>query len=249
MTLHSLRAYRHVMLDMNGTFLFGFDNFGPAEDFGATYARLGYATLAPREAHARVRAAYDYMATRYEDPAYYADFPTVPEALLRTGADGLPEGALPELADTFAHHELGHLPAAHRAAIAALAAVRPLSVLSNLWAPPARWEAFLVECGLRQNLQQVVYSCQGREIKPHPGIFRRALASLGLTPDEVLYVGDSYRCDVAGARGVGMDVVWLRGTRQPPAQPPEGVYAACDLVSWVAGLEVLPKGLSSRPDS
>ena len=236
MTLASLEAYRHVMLDMNGTFLFGFDNFDAGQDFGATYVRLGYGSLAPTEAHARVRAAYDYMAPRYEDPAYYGDFPTVEEALRQSAPTLLPAPALAELVDTFAHHELGHLPDGHCAALSRLATVRPLSVLSNLWAPPARWEEFLGGCGVRQNFQQMIYSCDGREIKPHPGIFRRALAGLRLEAQEVLYVGDSYRCDVAGARGVGMDVVWLHGEAAPGALP-EGVYGARDLVSWVMGLE------------
>ena len=236
--LTSLRAYRHVMLDMNGTFLFDFDNFGPEQDFGASYASLGYASVSPAEAHRRVRAAYDYMAPRYEDPAFYADFPTVAEALRATAGRVLAKAELGELVDTFARHELGRLPDEHAAAIQRLSAMRPLSVLSNLWAPPARWEASLTRCGLRQNFVQMVYSCEGRHIKPHPAIFEWALNGLGLAPSEVLYVGDSYRCDVGGARAAGLDVVWLHGERPVPPTLPPGVYAAPDLVSWISALKI-----------
>jgi len=41
--------------------------------------------------------------------------------------------------------------------------------------------------------------------KPHSGIFHQALAQMDLLPEQALYVGDSYRHDVVGARNVGMD--------------------------------------------
>lgn len=48
--------------------------------------------------------------------------------------------------------------------------------------------------------------------KPHPDIFCQALALMGppeVSPDRVLYVGDSYEHDVVGARNAGLDVVLL----------------------------------------
>jgi putative hydrolase of the HAD superfamily len=41
--------------------------------------------------------------------------------------------------------------------------------------------------------------------KPHSGIFHQALGQMELLPEQALYVGDSYRHDVVGARNVGMD--------------------------------------------
>lgn len=40
--------------------------------------------------------------------------------------------------------------------------------------------------------------------KPHPAIFQRALADLGLKPEEAVVVGDSLRDDVRGARAAGL---------------------------------------------
>ncbi len=45
--------------------------------------------------------------------------------------------------------------------------------------------------------------------KPHRCIFDQALAQMGLAPEQALYVGDSYRNDVIGARRAGMDAVLL----------------------------------------
>lgn len=60
--------------------------------------------------------------------------------------------------------------------------------------------------------------------KPHPDIFHQALALMPapeLAPDRILYVGDSYEHDVAGARNAGLDVVLVDrpGTAAGPDCP------------------------------
>ena len=48
--------------------------------------------------------------------------------------------------------------------------------------------------------------------KPHPGVFESALRQMSppaTTSDPVLYIGDSYRHDVLGARNAGIDAVLL----------------------------------------
>lgn len=70
---------------------------------------------------------------------------------------------------------------------------------------------------LTQHLDFVVASAAMGTAKPHPDIFRFALARAGLAPDEVLYVGDSYISDVLGARAVGISAVLLdREGKAPP---------------------------------
>ncbi len=46
-------------------------------------------------------------------------------------------------------------------------------------------------------------------LKPDPQIFLRALSQLGTPPDRAVFVGDSLRRDMAGARNVGMPHIWL----------------------------------------
>lgn len=228
-----LADYDHLLLDMNGTFLFDFDCFGPGEDFGATYARLGYTALAPAEAHRHVRAAYDYMAVRYIDEAYYAAFPGVAAALRDTTAAGLPASTVGELVDTFAVHELGVLPQGHRDALEALARTHTLSVLSNLWAPKDRWLARFEELGITPLFTDLHFSSDGPEMKPHPTFFGRALDAVrARQPDaRVLYIGDSYRCDVLGALGVGIDSAWLSAGAPEVVTQGQPVAIYDDLVS------------------
>lgn len=49
--------------------------------------------------------------------------------------------------------------------------------------------------------------------KPHPAIFHRALAAVGVLPSEAAIIGDRLDRDIAGAHAVGMRAIWLR----PPA--------------------------------
>lgn len=53
--------------------------------------------------------------------------------------------------------------------------------------------------------------------KPHRAIFDAGLDVLGLTPGEVLHIGDSLSADVAGANALGIEVAWVnpRGRSAP----------------------------------
>jgi len=57
--------------------------------------------------------------------------------------------------------------------------------------------------------------------KPHPGIFFQVLVQMDLSAQRTLYVGDSYRHDVVGARNAGLDAVLLdrTGTANAPDCP------------------------------
>lgn len=74
-----------------------------------------------------------------------------------------------------------------------------LAVCSNLaaeYGPAVR--------GLLPNLDAYVLSYEVGVAKPEPAIFLRVCDALGCAPGEVLFVGDSKRCDVDGPRAVGM---------------------------------------------
>jgi len=66
-------------------------------------------------------------------------------------------------------------------------------------------------------LDFVVASAAVGTAKPHPDIFRYALARAELEPDDVIYVGDSYVSDVLGARTVGIAAVLIDREGKAPA--------------------------------
>jgi HAD superfamily hydrolase (TIGR01549 family) len=79
-----------------------------------------------------------------------------------------------------------------------------------------RFLAELEEYGLDGYLQVVTISSNVGYMKPHPRIFQHALDALAVEAGETVMVGDSLRCDVAGAKAMGMVAVWKR----PPLDEP-----------------------------
>ncbi|HNT95419.1 MAG TPA: YjjG family noncanonical pyrimidine nucleotidase [Thermotogota bacterium] len=46
--------------------------------------------------------------------------------------------------------------------------------------------------------------------KPHPDMFLSILERFRTSPEESLYIGDSYESDILGAQAVGMETLWYR---------------------------------------
>src|SRR5207237_8715161 len=70
-----LSRFAVVLLDMNGTLLFGGDRFGPEQDYVATYRALGGRRLAAGVVQGTIAACYETMGAIYEDPARCDSFP------------------------------------------------------------------------------------------------------------------------------------------------------------------------------
>src|SRR4051794_13801278 len=64
--------------------------------------------------------------------------------------------------------------------------------------------------GLTGAVDVVVSSAWVGARKPHPRIYGHTLGEIGLTPDEVIFVGDTWSCDVEGPRAAGMRTVYVR---------------------------------------
>jgi putative hydrolase of the HAD superfamily len=73
--------------------------------------------------------------------------------------------------------------------------------------------------GLLEAFDSLVFSDEHRRSKPHPAIFDAALADLGVTPEEAVFVGDTPRYDVGPPRRLGWWVVQVgdRDDGDPPA--------------------------------
>ena len=82
-----------------------------------------------------------------------------------------------------------------------------IGVVSNFY---GNLQAVLDEAGLAPSISVAVDSTLAGCKKPDPRIFQAALDVLGAAPAQAVFVGDSLRRDMAGARGMGMRHVWLR---------------------------------------
>ena len=64
--------------------------------------------------------------------------------------------------------------------------------------------------GLHDAFDGVVISSDARIKKPHPRIMEKLLKTYGLKVSESLMIGNEQRCDVAVARSVGMDALYIQ---------------------------------------
>jgi len=113
------------------------------------------------------------------------------------------------------------LPPAHAALLAELRGRYPLGLVSNFDDTAAAYD-ILRRHGLVEYLDTVVVSEALGLRKPHPGLLRAALRGLGLPADAVLFVGDTFRDDVASAQAAGVDVAWIdaQGSGAPDGAVP-----------------------------
>jgi len=82
-----------------------------------------------------------------------------------------------------------------------------LGLVSNTFWPGDVHDADMAAFGLLDLVPKRVYSSAVGYIKPHPEIYRRALAEVGVQPEEAVFVGDRLKEDVAGPQALGLRAV------------------------------------------
>jgi FMN phosphatase YigB (HAD superfamily) len=194
-----------VLLDMNGTFMFGHDRFGPDEDYFATYTAVGGSGLPRDELFGILEPSLAALMRIYETPERCDDFPPLAEVFASYGA---PAEEIPVLERVFAAHEIGGVPAAHAAFIRQLSRTHHLGVVSNLCSHPDTWLRTCTSAEVFRHFRTLVFSSEGRSVKPSPLIFQRAMAQV---PAGVptLFIGDSLERDIIPANSLGLSTVWI----------------------------------------
>ncbi|MFL7790556.1 MAG: HAD family hydrolase [Anaerolineae bacterium] len=82
-----------------------------------------------------------------------------------------------------------------------------LAVISN--GDSGQQRCKLERTGIASYFSSVVISGDLGVYKPDPGIFERSLRELGVPAAETVYIGDHLESDALGAKGVGMQAIWL----------------------------------------
>ncbi|NKB60524.1 MAG: HAD-IA family hydrolase [Alphaproteobacteria bacterium] len=221
MRVHSfLNAFDVLLLDVNGTFMFGQDRFGPDQDYATTYRTLGGRTLSDGRVDELVGACIERLTVVGRDSTRDADFPSITEVLRETAA-ALEADQFAFIARVIAAHELGMVPPSFAAALHVLAQNHRLVVVSNIWSEKAPWHRTFQEAGIEDLFQAFIWSSDGHATKPAPELFERAIAAAGVPRNRIAFVGDHPRRDIEGAVRVGLATVWIDdGTRRPPSVSP-----------------------------
>jgi putative hydrolase of the HAD superfamily len=109
----------------------------------------------------------------------------------------------------------------------------------------SNWDWDLVEAieaaGLTDATDVVVSSAWVGARKPHPRIYNHILDEMGIEPESVLFVGDTWACDVEGPTAIGMQAAYIRRPHfgvdtTAPEQLPKS-----DRIHPVADLTSLPR--------
>lgn len=94
--------------------------------------------------------------------------------------------------------------------------------------------------GISQYFSDVIESAVVGVRKPDPEIFRLGVKSMGLQPEEVLVVGDSYGKDIAPAASIGCKTVWIKGkgwdSKEEGIDHPAMIEEISQLVDFVGKL-------------
>lgn len=228
---NNLGDFPVLLLDMNHTFMFEFDNFSESENYYGTYQKIGGALLDESTLNQCISKCHQYMNQRYESPPYYDDFPAVEESIRATVAvTEAIESEMAKLILTFAHHEMGVITEEYQSALRKLAQHKQLGIISNLWAPKKIWLDLFQQLQIEDLFDVIVFSSDSRHIKPSTGIFSQALDRLDCPSENALMIGDSQRCDIGGATNSGIKSVWLSLGRELESTQPLPSWIAPDLL-------------------
>lgn len=205
-----LRSFSIILLDLNGTFMFGHDRFGADQDYLWTYRSLGGRFLNGSRLGRLVESCYTSLDCCYRDPAYSECFPSVASTVA-----GLPE--VKDLSDVeldlvervIGAHEVGTVSDEYAQVIRRLSVSHRLAIVSNIWSRKELYVRELQRAGILDLFGAVIFSSDGKRVKPSRALFNDALRCLGATPGEAVVVGDSLRCDIGGAAAAGIASVWI----------------------------------------
>ena len=89
-------------------------------------------------------------------------------------------------------------------------------VISNIMASSQVLEERIKGLFPEHNFEFILATSDYMFKKPNKRIFDLALEKADLQPEDVWYIGNSYRCDVGGARSAGIYPVWYIGATSNP---------------------------------
>lgn len=90
----------------------------------------------------------------------------------------------------------------------------PMVLVSNFY---GNVESVLSSYDLSKYFKAVVESAVVGVRKPDPAIFRLGVEALGMAPEEVVVIGDTFKKDILPALSLGCKAIWLKGKGWTPA--------------------------------
>jgi FMN phosphatase YigB (HAD superfamily) len=160
-----LNGKQALLLDMNGTFMFGEDRFGEGVDYSLSYKKLG-GELSDQQVNQLIQRCYRYLDERYRVLKYRTTFPTLADAISQVSDEGLSSTEIAKVIQTFAMHERGHIPPAYVVALQRLNQQFQLSLVIDIWTPKTVWINYFQELGIHKFFEVMSFSSDHGHVKP-----------------------------------------------------------------------------------
>lgn len=231
-----LQQFDLLLLDLNGTFMFGQDRFGPEQKYFSTYRENGGRILPAFIVNDMVSTLVAELELTANDSQRFDSFPSVFETLKSLNRDRNWLAGKNELSEleriecVVAEHELGTIPDKHAQLILQLSATHTLGLVCNLWSKKDLWQKELQRCGLAQAFRWIVFSSDGTSTKPSKQIFDRILSQWQGPRNKITMIGDSLQRDVLGAHNSGIAAIWVKGEQQPKKCDPSPEFTIDNLL-------------------
>jgi FMN phosphatase YigB (HAD superfamily) len=113
------------------------------------------------------------------------------------------------LEQVFALHEIGTVPDDYAKALHRLRESHRLTVVSDIWSKSDLYFRELERAGIRELFDFISFSSEHGYIKPSPHPFEKAIEAAMVDRSKIVFVGDSFRRDIAGAKAVGLKAIWI----------------------------------------
>lgn len=106
-----------------------------------------------------------------------------------------------------------YLPEGYRPFMEKLTPLR-IGLLSN-FDDTTTGKQILDELDLSRFFHTILFSEEAGMIKPHADLFGQIVARMGVTPSDVLFVGDTPEADILGPKKLGMGTAWINPGQYP----------------------------------
>ncbi|MFC2098838.1 HAD family hydrolase [Bacteroidota bacterium] len=204
-----------LLLDMGNTFMFGADRFDSSDNPYKTYLEFGGKSLNSEKVSQILRDVFLELLADGKIPENYEKPRPVSGYLKRHPfAASIPLDELDLLGKVFTEHEIGTIPEKYIDIIKQLSTTHRLGIVSDIWSQSDRFYQELEKAGIREYFEVIVFSSDIGIIKPSPKIFFKALEAMDTDISKVVYIGDSFRRDVIGAKNFGISVIWINNGKQ-----------------------------------
>ena len=167
--------------------------------------------LARQEITLRIEHAYQYLDVRYPLKKHHDAFPSLATAFQKTADQPLSDFEEKCLIDTFAHHERGRIPPEYIEALLTLSQQFRLGLVIDIWSPKIYWLEYFEKLDILTLFEAISFSSDHGHVKPSPYGFLQTLKTMRVDAQEAIFIGDSVRRDLGGARTARLDCVLVGG--------------------------------------